>query len=401
MKKQLIGISVAVAFIAIPVSMKLMGTKTQKTAELKAIELRKIQPTVLASGNLAFGEEAQLSSELVGKVSEVLVKEGDSVVQGQVLLRLDPTVYRSEVAQHEANRRSAIIAIERAQLDLANQQRSFERNKALALAKFIDTSRLDEAKYKLELSMVELRSSREALQQAEALLAQARDRLARTEVRAPIRGTITSVQIKVGETAVASALSIAGSTLMTIANIDTIMANLNVDEADIAGIGPGQAARLFPSAFPDQAVAGQVESVSLTPKVGTQGRSYIVKVRLADKRLALRTGMTCRAEIALGGGSPRPAVPLQAVLTEQLTGEKEKQAHYLLTVDKGVVHKRKVELGTADDTDQEVLKGVSAGETVVVGPARMLRELTDGDEVLAAEPAKKPAAPLAVAQGHP
>ena len=103
------------------------------------------------------------------------------------------------------------------------------------------------------------------------MLSLSKERLAKTEVRAPISGTATAVQIKVGETAIASATGMAGSSLMTIADVSGIMAEVSVDEADIAGVAAGQAARVYPSAYADKPVNGKVESVSLTPKVSTAG----------------------------------------------------------------------------------------------------------------------------------
>ncbi|HEY0489936.1 MAG TPA: efflux RND transporter periplasmic adaptor subunit [Telluria sp.] len=394
MKRKIIAAAVVLAFIGVPVAVKLSKNKTVKEAELAKVELRQIQPTILASGNLVFRQEVQLSSEVIGKVSEVLVKEGDKIERGQVLLKLDPTTYRAEVAQQDANRRSAAIAIERAQLNLANQKRNLERNASLANAKFIGASAYEDARHKADLAAVELRASREALQQAEAMLSLSKERLAKTEVRAPIGGTATSVQIKVGETAVASATGIAGSSLMTIADVSGIIAEVSVDEADIAGVAAGQSARVYPSAYADKPVNGKVESVSLTPKVSTQGRNYIVKVRLDASPLSLRTGMTARVEIVLGGGIPRPAVPLQAVLTETGAGAKEKAGSYVLAVVDGVVKKRTVELGLADDNNQEVLKGVVRGDTVAIGPARLLRELKDGESV---DPIKATAKPASTA----
>lgn len=389
MKRKLIAAAVVLAFIGVPVAVKLSKSRTIKEAELAKVELRQIQPTILASGNLAFRQEVQLSSEVIGKVSEVLVKEGDRIEKGQVLLRLDPTLYRAEVAQQEANRRNAAISIERAELNLKNQKLNLERNASLANAKFIGASKYDDARHAAELATVELRASREAFRQAEAMLALAKERLAKTEVRAPIGGTATAVQIKAGETAVASATGIAGSSLMTIADVSGLIAEVSVDEADIAGVAPGQNARVFPSAYADRPVTGKVESVSLTPKVSQQGRNYIVKVRLDASPLALRTGMTARVEIVLGGGVARPAVPLQAVLTEQATDAAEKPGSFVLAVVDGVIRKRPVELGLADDDNQEVLKGVAKGDLVAIGPARLLRELRDGDAVAPLKPEPK------------
>ena len=113
-------------------------------------------------------------------------REGDKVARGQTLLRLDPTVYVAEVAQQEASRRNAAIAIERAQINLANQQRGLDRTGQLYKAKYIDISKYDDSVHQVDLAKVELRASRESLEQAAALLSQSREHLAKTEVRAPI-----------------------------------------------------------------------------------------------------------------------------------------------------------------------------------------------------------------------
>jgi len=393
MKKKLIGAAVVVAFLAVPVAIKFSGKTAQHEAELATVAKLEIHPSILATGNLVFRQEVQLSAEVIGKVAAVLVQEGDKVARGQTLLRLDPTVYVAEVAQQEANRRNAAIAIERAQINLANQERGLERTGQLYKAKYIDISKYDDAVHQVDLAKVELRASRETLEQAAALLSQSREHLAKTEVRAPIDGTVTAVPIKIGETAVASATGIAGSSLMTIADVGSIMAEVNVDEADVARVAVGQQAKVFPAAFPDQPVIGVVESVAMAPKSAlpgaqSQGRSYVVKLRLDDPKLALRSGMTCRVEIVVGSSAARPAVPIQAVLNEEIadTGkdkERVKNVSYVFVVQDGKVKKTTVELGLSDDTNQEVTKGLSAGQTIAVGPARLLRELHDGDLVTA------------------
>jgi HlyD family secretion protein len=389
MNRKPIAAAVLAAFFVIPVAIKFAGKSTRREAELATVQKLAIHPAILATGNLVFRQEVQLSAEVIGKVAGVLVREGDQVARGQILLRLDPTVYQAEVAQQEASRRNAAIAIERAQINLANQQRNLDRTGQLYKAKYIDISKYDDAVHQVDLAKVELRASRESLEQASAMLSQSREHLAKTEVRAPIDGTVTAVPIKIGETAVASATGIAGSSLMTIADVGSIMAEVNVDEADIARVAVGQQAKVFPAAFPDKPVTGRVESVAMAPKNAmpgqSQGRTYVVKLRLDDTKLALRSGMTCRVEIVVGSGAATAAVPIQAVLNEDVPGAKDrvKNANYVLAVQDGKVKKTSVELGLSDDANQEVTKGVAVGQTIAVGPARLLRELRDGDLVVA------------------
>jgi len=393
MRKKLIGAAIVAAFLIVPVAVKFGHREPAREAELAAVQKLEIHPSILATGNLVFRQEVQLSAEVIGKVAAVQVKEGDHVTRGQILLKLDPTVYLAEVAQQEANRRNAAIAIERAQINVANQQRSLERTGQLYKSNYIGISQYQDATHQVDVAKVDLRASRESLEQASALLSQAREHLAKTEVRAPIDGTVTAVPIKIGETAVASATGIAGSSLMTIADVGSIMAEVNVDEADIARVAVGQQARVFPAAYPDQPVVGKVESVAMAPKVAmpgaqSQGRSYVVKLHLDDPKLALRSGMTCRVEIVVGSSAAKPAVPIQAVLSEEIAGIGKDKDHvrntsYVFVVQDGKAKKTQVELGLSDDANQEVTKGLAPGQTIAVGPARLLRELRDGDAVSA------------------
>lgn len=395
MRKKMIGAAIVAAFFVVPLAVKFGHSQPAREAELATVQKLEIHPSILATGNLVFRQEVQLSAEVIGKVAAVLVKEGDQVTRGQILLKLDPTVYLAEVAQQEANRRNAAITIERAQINLANQQRGLERTGQLYKAKYIDISKYDDVVHQVDVAKVDLRASRETLEQASAMLLQARERLAKTEVRAPIDGTVTAVPIKIGETAVASATGIAGSSLMTIADVGSIMAEVNVDEADIARVAVGQQAKVFPAAWPDQPLTGKVESVAMAPKsvmpgAQSQGRSYVVKLRLDDPKLALRSGMTCRVEIVVGSSSAKPAVPIQAVLSEEVAGTKDKDklrnSSYVFVVQDGKAKKTQVELGLSDDANQEVTKGLAPGQTIAVGPARLLRELRDGDPVSAKKP---------------
>jgi HlyD family secretion protein len=405
MNKKWIALGVIGLALGVPVVVKMSSSgKAKHQAEMAKVEKKEIRPAILASGNLVYRQEVQLSSEVMGKVAEVLVKEGDKVEKGQVLMRLDPTTLRAEVAQHEANRRVAEVAIDRAQANLDNQNRQLERASRLVKDKFIDASKFDESTHMVALAKIELRGSRESLQQVSAMLSQARERLAKTEVRSPITGTATNVQIKVGETAVPSATSIAGSSLMAIADVGSLMAEVNVDESAVARVSAGQVAKIFPAAFNDKPVTGKVESVSMVPRVSQQGsRSYIVKLQLENNALALRTGMSCRVEIATGTGSSRLVLPIQAIMSSASSGGKEvvrdgaKPASYVFAIVDGVARKKTIVTGVADDDNQEVVSGVALGDLVAVGPARILRELADGDKVDPVKPAVKPSATASAA----
>jgi HlyD family secretion protein len=155
---------------------------------------------------------------------------------------------------------------------------------------------------------------------------------------------------------------------------------LNVDEADIARVAVGQAADVYAAAFPDTALKGKVERIALAPTVEGQGRAYQVTVALTvPDKLALRSGMSVRAEIVLGDGGKLPAVPVEAIVTE--VGEDKQAVQYAWKVEDGIARKVKVETGISDDAWQAVGKPLTAGDTVVRGPSRQLQQLQDGDRV--------------------
>jgi HlyD family secretion protein len=230
-------------------------------------------------------------------------------------------------------------------------------------------------------------SSKEQLEQARALLDQQEDRLSKTRVYAPIDGTVTTLDIKVGETAIASSTNIPGSSLMTIANPASIHTEVHVDEADIANVEIGQKARVYAIAYPDLPVEGIVESIAVSAKIaeGQQGQSFAIKIRLLEpEKITLRPGMTCRAEIFTATKGDVIAAPIQAILVEEdLTTDAVSRDVFVNRDGRAV--KVAVQVGLSDDTYQEIVSGLSSGDEVVTGPDRVLRALEDGDRIEVAE----------------
>lgn len=405
-RKVIVGLGLA-ALLSVPLIAKISRSEPARTVEIEKAGLRDVRSSILASGHLSYQEQVLLSPEVIGKVSAIHVREGQRVKAGDLLLHLDDQTYRADVAQQQALVHQQRINIEQQGLNLRNQEAQYKRKLELHRMKMLADSAIDDAKFALESARMELRNSSARLQQAEAVLRQSNERLAKTSVRAPISGTITSMDIKVGETAVASQVSIAGSSLMTIANTDTMITEVNVDETDIAKISVGQEVAIHTAAWPDVPLKGIVQEIPLSPKQNNQAaqsgnslsRTYVIKVRLADTRnLPLRPGLTCRAEIYTSGSGKALAVPLQAVLSnnEENTevapkkdDKKKKKAvktEYHVFVNKdGKAEKRVVTIGASDDSQQEILSGVKVGDPVITGPYKTLRFLKHGDQVTATD----------------
>lgn len=379
--KKWLAAALVVAVVAVPLIVKKARGTSATEVELAVVAAQDVQPSILASGVLAFRNEVDLTAEVTAKVRTILIKEGDTVTQGQTLLLLDPELYNNAIEREQASLRQSRIGIERQRDLVALRQKTYERSRTLAEQRLIDRARLDEDRNQLDLARADLRTSEESLLQAESVLNDAREQRARTEIRSPITGRVVSLPIKVGETAVPSTSAFAGAQLMKIADTSEIIAELKVDEADIAKIDIGQRAEVFAAAYPDTALKSTVEQIALAPTIEGQGRAYKVTVRLvAPADLKLRSGMSVRSNIFLGDGQRKPAVPVEAVVIES-EGKNAAKRYVWLSRD-GKAAKVAVQTGVSDDRWETVLKGVAAGDTVIVGPTKSLRLLREGEAVI-------------------
>jgi HlyD family secretion protein len=386
-KKLFLVIGLVVLVVGAPLIQARLRGGSAVEVQVEKLEPRVIQSSVLASGKLVHEEEVKLSTEEIGRVTAIYVEEGQQVKRGELVLQIDDQRLRAAVDQQEASVRMQEIAIQRQQLQVDNLRTQWERMRGLHERNLIDEDSFTTSSNNLEIAEVDLMSSRESLEQARANLDQQLDRLSKTQVFAPIDGTVTTLDIKVGETAIASSTNIPGSSLMTIANPASIHTEVNVDEADIANVEIGQKARVFAIAYPDQPVEGIVESIAVSAKIaeGQQGQSFAIKIRLLDpEKITLRPGMTCRAEIFTATKGGVLAAPIQAILVE------EDLSTDVVTRDVfvnrgGRADKVAVEVGLADDTYQEIVSGLQVGDEVVTGPDRVLRALEDGDRIAVAE----------------
>lgn len=387
MKKKLLIIgALAVAAAAALLVGRLLAGGSAEEVQVATLAPRSIQASVLASGNLVHEEEVMLTTEVIGRVTGLYVEEGDRVSEGELLLQIDDELYRAAFEQNEATVRMQEIAIQRQQLRAENLRTQWERQKSLHERNLIDDDSFVVATNELGVAEIDLQSTRESLSQAVAQLEQAADRLSKTRVVSPINGTVTSLDIKVGETAISSTTNIPGSSLMTIANPDSIHAEVNVDEADIANVAIGQKARIVAIAYPDQPIDGVIDSIAVSAKVaeGAQGLSFAVKIRLDKTRgIVLRPGMSCRVEIFTDVRDGVLAAPIQAILVEEHRGQ-NRITHHVFQYDDGAARKVEVRVGLSDDTWQALTNGMDEGDEVIVGPDSVLRSLEDGDRVVAA-----------------
>lgn len=408
MKKPLIIAIILSLVIGIPVIKKLTSSDSTKKVQVEALQNHAIKASIIASGNLNHEEKVQLSTEVIGKVKAIFVKEGDKVQKGQLLLQIDDEAYISATEQGQAAVRMQKIAIERLQSSYQNLLAQWQRKKVLFDKKLIDQQTFDAASLELASADFQVKSGREQLIQTEAQLVQAKNNLAKTRAYSPIDGVVTSLTIKVGETAISGTMNFAASSLMTIANPASLHAEVNVDEADITNVAIGQRAEIVAIAHSEQPIPGVVSFIAETAKVasGRNGLSFAVKIRFEEnKNIKLWPGMSARAEIFTSGDITKLAVPIQAIINQQDTekaassddkkdnkensevikkGVKNKSKNYIFVYDQGKAHRIPVTLGLSDDEYQEVKSSegeLKAGAKIILGPDRILRYLKDGEKL--------------------
>jgi HlyD family secretion protein len=383
MKKALIIGAIVVAVVVLALINQGRGNSAPEVI-LENVQMQPIRASILASGSLSNEDEVLLSTEVIGKVSALYVKEGDAVTEGQLLVQIDDEALRAMVDQQQASVRMQQIAIDSQKLRLSTLESQWTRQNELHGRGLVDDNTFEVATNDLELAKLDVKSREASLEQAQAILAESEKNLSRTRVYAPIAGIVTSLDIEVGEMAISSTTNIAGSSLMTIANPASINTEVNVDEADIADVAVGQEAEIVAIGYPDQPMKGVVQEIAITakpPTASSQSLSFVVKIAFTDTAgVVLRPGMSSRAEIFTSSGESLLAVPLQAVLVNEDRAQDIKE-YRVFKFDDGVAREAMVTVGLSDDTYQEIKSGLSAGDRIITGPDRILRNLEDGDPV--------------------
>ncbi len=384
-RKLLIFAAIGAALVLLLLFSRLTGTDSGKEVEISPVQQEVVRSAVLASGQLVYRDQVQLRSELIGRAALVPFEEGDRVAAGDLIVGLEPEQYQAQLDQQEARVRLQQIAIDRQQLLVENLQRQVERTRELFRRELVDASSQENSENELEMARLDLQSRQAALTQERAALAQTRDNLDRTEIRSPIDGIVIQLDVKPGESVIAGTTNIPGSTIAIIADTSSMLAELLVDEADIAQVAVDQPADIYAAAFPDTPIHGVVEKIATTARraEGQQNLSFEVEVRLLDAdRMDVRSGMSARAEIFTESSEHALALPIQAVQYDESNASGEENS-YVFVDDHGTARRRAVRTGLSSDSHIEILDGLSAGERVVTGPFRTLRTLSDGERIRA------------------
>src|SRR5664279_1670527 len=434
------AVVVLLAIVGFTVQQSRKGVVTVQTGKVVREDLTSV---VTASGEIKPKVYVNIGANAFGKITHLYVKEGDRVKQGQMLATLENVQSAADVSANQAALSAAVTdadaakaAVNTATMDQNQAESEYERAKldydrseALFKAQLIaksdyDTKKaaygtanaqLGQTKAKLAQAKAQMDSSKRKIGQNEANLRHAADVLSKTEYRAPFDGVITNLPVREGETVVIGIQNAPGSTLMTIADISVITAEVKVDETDIVNVKLGQAADVTIDAIPKEHFKGVVTeignnavlrstgvSTAQTTSSSQEAKDFKVVVTIQNPPANLLPGLSTTARITTAAKTNSLAIPIQALTIRQrsdLAAEKkskeaevqaaaltkgntkeELQGVFVLKNKKEAVFVP-VTTGISGTTDIEVTNGLKEGDEIVTGSYKVLRTLRNGASV--------------------
>jgi HlyD family secretion protein len=446
-KKVAIGVGIAVLLAMIVGFTVHQSSKKVTTVQTGKVQRQDLATVVSASGEIKPKNYVNVGANAFGKITRLYVKEGDRVKRGQLLAQLENVQSSADVNATEASLQAAETdalaadaALKTSQADLLRAQADYDRNKqdwdraqslfkdGLIARSDFDSRRnawatadagLVQAQARVAQAKAQKDSADRHITQGRANLTRVTDVLKKTSYNAPYDGVVTNLPVREGETVVMGIQNAPGSTLMTIADMSIITAEVKVDETDIVNVRLGQPAEVTIDAIPKKIFHGTVSEIGDNAIVRSSGvstsqqataseeaKDFKVVVNLKDAPMDLRPGLSTTAKITTATRSNAVAVPIQA-LTLRSKEQIEQQnnppgsVHAAAPVAKEVASKGKKEddvqgvfvirnkkavfvpvaTGITGTTDIEVLDGLKEGDEVVSGSYKVLRTLRPGSSV--------------------
>lgn len=374
---------------------------------------RDLVETVTASGNIRAGRVVDISSDVSARVAELFIQEGDDVVAGQTLLRLDPTRFDAQVSRARASLNQARSNTGQQEANKVRVEREFQRLSALFQRDSLLVKRqlLEDAQTNLDVAGHQLDGATFGVAQAEAELDEAEEQLSKTIFVAPISGKVTRLNIEEGETVIVGTMNNPGSLVLTISELATVEAVVQVDETDIPYVSLGDSAVLELDAFPNQLFAGVVTEIgnsAIRPPASTAASGqtaaidFEVVIVMGNPPGGVRPDLSTTADIITSMSKDALAIPIISLTVRQSDDEdapapdpnavqreagpaarrpEDRDVEGVLLVRDGVVTFTPVEVGITGQEYFEIVSGVQEGDTLVAGPYQRIRELKTGDAV--------------------
>jgi HlyD family secretion protein len=380
---------------------------TQKVAR------RDLVSTVSASGEIKPKMFVNVAADVSGRITDMFVKEGDTVRKGQMLARIDATRLEAGKEQSEAAVQAARADLARTEADVQNARLGFERAKKMRTDQLISDQQFEQADADLKMKSAAVEAQKRRIRQQEALLASTSDDVRKTVVVAPMNGVVTSLQREQGESVI-GAQSFSPTVIMTVGDVSSFEVEILVDETDIRYVTLGLPAEVRVDALEGVKLKGEVTeigssaiprgqtaaSTSSSSNTANQAKDFKVTVTLTQPPPSLRSGLNATAEITTNKKEKVLAIPIQAVVVREVSKEgkvvdpaalqasegdpsggapreKGEEKEGVFVVNNGQVAFRPVKTGIIGETEIEVTEGLKEGDEIVTGSYKTLRTLKD------------------------
>jgi len=372
---------------------------TQKVSRLDIVE------TVTGSGKIQPEREVKISSDVSGEIIELPVKEGQEVHKGDLLVKINPDLYQSGLKRAQASVQNARANLSQAEARLISAQQDFERNKQLFAKGIISQADYDKAETNYKVALANKKAAQFAINTALANLREAKDNLARTTIYAPISGTISRLNVELGERVVGTK-QMTGTEIMRIANLHNMEAEVDINENDIVKIKVGDSARIDVDAYLKEQFKGVITEIANSAAnslgSGDQITNFKVKIRILPESYQhltegkpanyspFRPGMTTSVDIISNVKKDVLAVPISAVTVRSDTTAHPKKEmktsgenfEVVFVNNNGKAKIKVVETGIQDDNNIEIIKGLKEGDEIITGPYNLVsKKLKNGDKI--------------------
>lgn len=320
------------------------------------VETRDIRFSVPAAGEISPAEQVSVKPEINGRIERLPVDIGDEVKKDQVLFTLDDKELRNEKASRETE-------IERATLQLQQAERNYKRAAELAEANLISKEIFENAKTEYDLG-------KNAVERSKRELAILEERLTKTKISAPFDCTILTRPVSVGQAVSGSGGFNSGTEVLTIADLNNLIINAHINQADITRLHQDQDVDVSVEAVPGLTVVGRVERIAPQATIRNNIKGFAVRIFLRDVDKRIRPGMTANIKIPVASAENVVAVPLAAVFSERDPQTYKTERYVYVKKGEEEYERRPVTIGVADFFFAEVQDGLSPGEVVALEPPK-------------------------------
>jgi HlyD family secretion protein len=424
-KKKKIFIILPIALVLVVVASFLFFHKSDPPTivQTEKVAPRNLTQIVVANGKIQPVLQVSISPEVSGEITNLPVKEGQSVKKGDLLVQINQDIYVAAVNSAKAGYEAAVATAASSRANLVKAQADYDRNQELLKRHLLSESDFDQFKVARDMAKAQLDSAVDQVDVSKAAVDSAQASLDKTTIASPLDGTISVLNSQLGERVLGTVQN-EGTVIMIISDLSEMEARVDVGEMDVVDIKPGQKASLDVDAFKDRKFNGVVTAVATSSQDNNlsagmsssssssgngqtqEATKFEVRILISDKE-TFRPGMSVTANIETSYRTNALTVPLASVTTRAASqadppakggtnamasatntpahlnaGDLSKLQDVVFIVQGDHVNAVPVKIGVCDDNYWEITSGLTNGEEIVSGGYRAIsRDLKDGSKI--------------------